>query len=122
MSKLNEKVDQIFAEWDKPDSPGCALAVIQNSEIIYKRGYGMANLEHDIPIKPETIFDIGSTSKQFTALSILLLARHGKLSLDDPIQKYLPEIPEYENPVTVRNLVHHTSGLRDYLVLLALKQ
>ena len=120
MSKLNEQVDQIFAEWDKSDSPGCALAVIRDGEIIYTRGYGMANLEHDVPIKPETIFDIGSTSKQFTALSILLLARHGELSLDDPIQKYLPEIPEYENPVTVRNLVHHTSGLRDYLVLLAL--
>jgi CubicO group peptidase (beta-lactamase class C family) len=120
MSNLTERVDKIFAEWDKIESPGCALAVIQNGEIIYKRGYGSANLEHDIPIKPETIFDIGSTSKQFTALCILLLARQGKLNLDDPIQKHLPEMPLYEAPITVRHLVHHTSGIRDYLTLMAL--
>ncbi len=120
MKTITDRVDQIFTEWDKPDSPGCALAVIKDGEIIYKRGYGMANLEHNVPIKPETVFDIGSTSKQFTALSILLLARHGKLSLDDPIQKYLPEMPEYEKPITVRHLVHHTSGIRDYLTLMAL--
>ncbi len=120
MKTITDRVDQVFAEWDRPDSPGCALAVIQDGKIIYKRGYGMANLEHNVPIKPETIFDIGSTSKQFTALSILLLARHGKLSLDDPIQKYLPEMPEYEKTITVRHLVHHTSGLRDYLTLMAL--
>ncbi|MCJ7622460.1 MAG: beta-lactamase family protein [Anaerolineaceae bacterium] len=120
MTQITERVDQLFAEWDKPDSPGCALAVIKDGEIIYKRGYGMANLEHEIPIKPETIFDIGSTSKQFTALCILLLVRHGKLSLDDPIQKYLPEMPEYDNPISIRHLIYHTSGIRDYLGLMAL--
>ena len=116
-----EKVDKIFAAWDKPDSPGCALAVINDGRIIYKRGYGMANLEHNIPISPNTIFDTGSVSKQFTAMSVLLLAEQGKLSLDDDIRKYLPEIPRYETPITIRHLIHHTSGLRDYLTLMALR-
>ncbi len=120
MSTITERVDQIFADWDKPDSPGCALAVIQDGSIIYSRGYGMANLELNVPIQPNSIFDIGSTSKQFTALCILILARRGMLSLDDPIQKYLPEMPVYEQPITVRHLVHHTSGIRDYLTLMAL--
>lgn len=119
--KIVEKlVDQIFADWDQPDSPGCALAVIRDGRIIYSRGYGMANLELGVPIQPNSIFDIGSTSKQFTALCILILARRGMLSLDDPIQKFLPEMPEYEQPITVRHLVHHTSGIRDYLTLMAL--
>jgi CubicO group peptidase (beta-lactamase class C family) len=116
-----EKVDKIFAAWDKPDSPGCALAIINDGRIIYKRGYGMANLEHNIPISPNTIFDTGSVSKQFTAMSVLLLAEQGKLSLDDDIRKYLPEIPQYEAPITIRHLIHHTSGLRDYLTLMALR-
>ena len=90
---LASKVDNIFAEWDKPTSPGCALAVIKDGEIICKRGYGMADLEHDIPISSKTVFYIGSTSKQFVAMSILLLAEQGKLSLDDDIRKYLPEFP-----------------------------
>jgi CubicO group peptidase (beta-lactamase class C family) len=116
-----EKVDKIFAAWDKPDSPGCALAIINDGRIIYKRGYGMANLEHNIPISPNTIFDTGSVSKQFTAMSVLLLAEQGKLALDDDIRKYLPEIPQYEAPITIRHLIHHTSGLRDYLTLMALR-
>jgi CubicO group peptidase (beta-lactamase class C family) len=120
MSVLADRVDRVFSEWDKPDSPGCSLAVIQYGEIIYKRGYGMANLELDVPIRPDSIFDIGSTSKQFTALSVLLLSRRGVLSLDDPIQKYLPEIPGYGAPVTIRHLIHHTSGIRDYLTLMAI--
>ena len=120
MSEITQRVDRIFTTWDRPDSPGCALAVIRDGEIVYKRGYGMANLEHNVPIGPQTIFDIGSTSKQFTALCILLLARRGKLSLDDPIQRFLPEMPEYEQPITISHLIHHTSGLRDYLTLMAL--
>jgi CubicO group peptidase (beta-lactamase class C family) len=115
---LTDKVDQLFAQWDKADSPGCALGVIRNGEFVYKRGYGMANLEYNIPITPASIFWIASTSKQFTAMSIALLARQGKLSLDDDIRKYLPEMPQYERPVTIRHLIHHTSGIRDYAVLL----
>lgn len=114
MSSIISKVDQLFTQWDKSDSPGCALAIIQNGEIIYKRGYGMANLEYNIPISPNSVFDIGSTSKQFTAMCIALLARQNLLSLDDELQQYMSEIPRYDRPITIRHLIHHTSGLRDY--------
>ncbi|MCI0693033.1 beta-lactamase family protein [candidate division KSB1 bacterium] len=111
------KVDALFAEWDNRNSPGCALAVIKDGAIIYKRGYGMADLEHDVPISPNTVFYIGSTSKQFVTTCILLLAEQGKLALDDDIRKFIPEFPEYGKPITIRHLVHHTSGIRDYLTL-----
>jgi CubicO group peptidase (beta-lactamase class C family) len=111
-------VDSIFAGWDKTTSPGCALAIVQDGTIIYKRGYGMANLDLGVPIRSEMIFDIGSTSKQFTAMSIVILARRGLLKLDDPIQKYLPEIPDYGDKITVQHMLNHTSGLRDYLGLM----
>ena len=117
---LTEAVDKLFVQWDKSSSPGGALAVIKDGKIIYKRGYGMANLEHKISVSPATVFNIASVAKQFTAMSILLLARQGKISLDDDIRKYVPEIPKYESPITVRQLVHHTSGLRDYGVLMSL--
>ncbi len=117
---LTKRVDQLFAQWDKPDSPGCALAVIKDGKIVYKRGYGMADLERDVPITPKSVFDIGSTSKQFVAMSIALLARQGKLSLDDDIRKHIPEMHAYDQPVTIRHLIHHTSGIRDYLGLMAL--
>jgi CubicO group peptidase (beta-lactamase class C family) len=116
---LREKVDKVFAQWDKPDSPGCELAVIKDGQIVYKRGYGMANLEHGIPMSPASIMDTGSVSKQFTAMAIALLAEQGKLALDDDVRKYLPEIPQYEVPVTIRHLIHHTSGIRDYLTLMS---
>jgi len=120
MTALTDRVDGLFAEWDRPDSPGCALGIVQDGRLVYKRGYGMANLEHAIPISSRTVFRIGSTSKQFTAACIALLAEQGKLSLDDDIRKYLPEMPEYERPITIRHLIHHTSGLRDYLTLMDL--
>jgi CubicO group peptidase (beta-lactamase class C family) len=112
-----DRVDEIFARWDNPDIPGCAIAIIKDGEIIYKRGYGMANLENDVPITPQSIFYIGSVSKQFVAMSIALLSREGKLSLDDNIRKHIPELPDYGTPITIRHLIHHTSGLRDYLTL-----
>ena len=115
-----DKVDKLFAKWDSTISPGAALAIIKDGEIIYKRGYGMANLEHSVPITSTSVFRIGSTSKQFTASCIAILALEGKISLDDDIRKYIPEIPKYQKPITVRNLVHHTSGLRDYTGLLPL--
>ncbi len=114
---LKVKVDALFARWDKPDSPGCALGIIKDGSFIYKRGYGMANLDYNIPISTNTSFYIASTSKQFTAMSIALLAREGKISLDDDIRKYLPEIPQYQSPVTIRHLIYHTGGIRDYLEL-----
>lgn len=117
---LAAKVDAVFANYDKAASPGCALGVIKDGKLIYGRGYGMANLEHNIPNSPQLIYDIGSTSKQFTAASILLLQQQGKLALDDDVRKFIPELPAYQKPVTIRQLVHHTSGLRDYLVLFSL--
>lgn len=120
MESLTDKVDELFVEWDKLDSPGLALAIIKNGKLIYKRGYGTANLEHNIPISSTTVFRLGSTSKQFTATSIILLAEQGKISLDDDICKYLPEMQKYETHITIRHLIHHTSGIRDYLKLMEL--
>lgn len=112
-----DRVDEIFARWDKRDSPGCALAIIKDGTIIYKRGYGMANLENGIPITSQSVFYVGSVSKQFVAMCIALLAQEGKLSLDDNIRTYVPELPDYGTAITIRHLIHHTSGLRDYLTL-----
>ena len=106
-------VDAIFAEFNSPGSPGCVLGVYQDGAISYSKGYGMANLDWDIPIDPSTVFYVGSVSKQFVATSIALLARGGALSLDDDIRQYLPQLPEYSSPVTIRHLVHHTGGMRD---------
>jgi CubicO group peptidase (beta-lactamase class C family) len=118
--EMTDKVDKIFAAWDKPTSPGAALAVIRDGKIIYERGYGMAKLEDGIAITPDKVFDIGSVSKQFTAACVAMLVREGKVGLDEDIRTYIPEMPAYEKPVTVRHLLHHTSGLRDYNGLLAL--
>ncbi|MDE2700960.1 MAG: serine hydrolase [Gemmatimonadota bacterium] len=117
---LEAKVDQVFAEWDRPDSPGAALSVIKDGEIIYKRGYGMANLEYDIPIAPTTIFDIASVSKQFAGFAIATLLHEGKLALDDDIRMHLPDIPDFGTKITIRHLVHHTSGLRDWVQALVI--
>jgi len=114
---LPTQVDRLFAPWDKPNSPGCALAILQNGATIYQRGYGTADLEHAAPVSPQTVFQIASTSKQFTAMAIILLAQDGKLSLDDPIRRYLPELPPYGAEITVRQALHHTSGLRNLFPL-----
>jgi len=120
----NPAIDSLFAEWDKPDSPGCAVGVIRDGQFVYRHGYGMANLDYDIPNSPETVYYIASDSKQFTAAAIGLLVLDGKLSLDDDIRKYLPEVPDYSKlygvPITVGDLVHHTSGLRDIFTLMGL--
>lgn len=115
--QFEEKVDKLFAQWDKPDLPGCALGVIKDGRIIYEHGYGMADLEHNVPISPRTTFDIGSISKQFTALAIMLLVQQGKVSLDNDVRKYLPEMPDYRETITVRQLLYHTSGLRNHFLL-----
>jgi CubicO group peptidase (beta-lactamase class C family) len=110
----NPSIDRVFAAWDKPDSPGCALAVMRAGAMTYVRGYGSANLELAAPITPDTVFDIGSVSKQFTAMSIVLLAEDGKLSLDDDIHKFVPELPSYGPTLSLRTLLHHLSGLPSY--------
>jgi CubicO group peptidase (beta-lactamase class C family) len=117
---LPANVDVIFQKVDSTVSPGCSLSVMKDGKIIYERGYGMADLDHNIANTPLTVFHVASMSKQITAASILLLAQQGKLSLDDPARKYIPELPDFGAPVTIRQLIHHTSGLRDQWDLLGL--
>ncbi len=117
---LADRIDAIFAPFAAPGSPGAAVAVIRDGEVVHAKGYGLANLELGVPITPESVFYLGSVSKQFVAASIALLEQQGKLSLDDDVRKYVPEIPDYGAPITVRHLVHHTSGIRDYLELMGI--
>ena len=114
-------IDSIFAEWDKPNSPGGSLGIIREGKLIYARGYGMANLEYDIPNDANSVFRIGSTSKQFTAACIVLLAKEGKLTLEDKLNDFFPDFPPYADQITIRHLLNHTSGIRDYLLLSSLK-
>jgi CubicO group peptidase (beta-lactamase class C family) len=116
-----QAVDEIFSEWDKTDTPGCALGIIKDGQLIYSRGYGMANLEYNLPNNSQSVFRIGSTSKQFTAASIIILAQKGKLSLDDTLHKFFPDFPDYAKNITVRHLLNHTSGIKNYLTLAILK-
>jgi len=116
----NEQVDEIFAFWDTDDAPGIAVAVVKDGAILYKKGYGLANVEYDIPIEPSTIFHIASISKQFTVFAVLLLEKQGKLSLDDDIRTYIPEVPDFGKKITLRHLASHTSGLRDQWNLLSI--
>jgi len=106
-------VDQLFTKWNNA-TPGVAVAIERNGKIIYNKAFGLADLEHNIPNTPATIFEAGSVSKQFTAAAILLLAQERKLSLDDDVRKYVPELPVYDKPITIRNLMNHTSGLKDW--------
>jgi CubicO group peptidase (beta-lactamase class C family) len=117
------RVDAIFERYSKPRSPGCALAVIKDGEIVYEQGYGLANLELDVPVTPATVFNIGSMSKQFTAFAVALLEADDELAFDDDIRWYLPEMHNFGVSITVRDLIHHTSGLRDtFPELLALAE
>jgi CubicO group peptidase (beta-lactamase class C family) len=113
-----KKADAFLAQWDKNDMPGCAVGVIKDGKLVYKRGFGMANLDYDVPNTPATLFNLASASKPFTAMSVALLAQQGKLSLDDDIRKYIPEIPKYDETVTIRHLLYHTSGIREYQALI----
>jgi CubicO group peptidase (beta-lactamase class C family) len=106
-------VDRIFAKWTA-STPGCAVGVGVGGVPVLAMAYGEADLEHDVANTSDTLFEAGSVSKQFTAAAVLLLARDGKLSLDDPVRKYLPEVPDYGTPITIRHILTHTSGLRDW--------
>ena len=112
-SANNAKVDALFAEWNRTDSPGCSVGVGREGTVLYEHGYGMASLELAVRIAPDSVFPAASISKQFTAMSILLLVQRGQMQLDDDVRKYIPELPGYEAPVTIRHLLNHTSGLRD---------
>jgi CubicO group peptidase (beta-lactamase class C family) len=120
LAAADSRVDAVFQEFDRPGSPGCAVGVYRDGTVSYARGFGEANLDHSIPITPDTVFYVGSVSKQFTAMSVALLAREGKLSLDDPVRKYVPELPDFGKPITIRHFIHHTGGLREKWDLLAL--
>ena len=117
---LQAKIDAVFARFTTA-TPGCAVGVYRAGQTVLSRGYGMADLERGVPIRPNTVFDIASVSKQFTATAIVLLAQEGKLSLDDSVRKYVPELPDYAAAITLRHLLQHTSGLRDYPDLLLLE-
>jgi CubicO group peptidase (beta-lactamase class C family) len=120
IQELTGRVDSLFSQWDRSDSPGCAVAIVKDGTPVYKKGFGCANLEYGIPITPTTVFPAASVSKQFTAFSIAMLAHHGKLSLDDDIRLYLPELPDFGKSITIRQMIHHMSGLRDQWVLLGM--
>ncbi len=113
-------LDALFARWDHPDTPGAALAVISDGKVVYRRGYGLADLDHGAPITPQTPFHVASLSKQFTACAVLLLAQEGRLSLDDDVRGALPKLHDFGRTMTLRHLLHHTSGLRDQWDLLLL--
>ena len=115
-----KKIDNLFQEWNNTLSPGCTIGIVMNDQLVFSKGYGMANLEYEIPNTPQTIYHMASVSKQFTAYSIVLLAKQGKLSLDDDIHKWLPWFPDLKEKITIRNLLNHTSGIRDQWQLLAI--
>lgn len=116
----NAQIDAVFAKYDSTTSPGCSAAAAKDGKLVYSRGYGMANLDHSVPITPQTPFHVASVSKQFTAAAIVLLAQEGKLGLDDDVRKHLPEVPDLGATITLRQLIHHTSGVRDQWDLLGL--
>lgn len=117
---IGQLVDKVFEPWIRSDAPGCAVSVSQGGHVVYEHGYGMADLEQGVANRPDTVFNIASLSKQFTSITIMLLAEQGKLSLDDDIRKHVPEVPDYGKTITVRQLANHTSGLRVVPTLLSL--
>ena len=117
---IARRLDELLGESCPAGAPGFSVAVIQHGKPVYEKGYGLANLEYDIPVTPQTIYHVASVSKQFTAMAVVLLEEDGKLSLEDDLHKYLPELPDYGHPITIRQLLQHTSGIRDQWQTLAL--
>src|SRR5690349_1072999 len=113
-------VHSVSAGYSRAAGPGCAVGVSRDGVLQYAQGYGLAEIESKTPIRPGTVFNVGSTSKQFVTFATMLLASQGKLSLDDPVRRFVPELPDFGVPITIRQLIHHTSGLRDYASLLSL--
>src|SRR5688572_29266494 len=109
---IDKQIDDLFSGYNST-TPGVAVAVVKDGKIIFKKGYGTANLEYDIPITTKTVFQLASVSKQFTAFSIYLLEKQGKLSLEDDVRKYLPEVPDAGKTVRIKHLLSHTSGIKD---------
>ena len=101
-----DSIDKLFAQFARPDSPGCAVGIYQNGQVVYKKAYGMADLERDVPLTTDSVFDVGSIAKQFTAASVVLLAQQGKLKFTDSVRKYVPELPAYYERVTIDHYFH----------------
>jgi CubicO group peptidase (beta-lactamase class C family) len=125
-TKLNpafvEKIDKLFGAYDGNDRPGASIAMVKDGEIAYQQGYGMANLEYDVPNTPRTVFHVASVSKQFTCFAILLLVQDGKLSLDDDIRDHVQWFPDLGYKITLRHLMYHTSGIRDQWTLMEMSE
>ena len=117
---LSKQIDELLAGWSRTDGPGAAVAVVRDGKIVFQNAYGMADLERGVALTPQSAFEIGSISKQFTAMCVLLLEHDGKLALDDDIRVTIPEMPTYEEAITLRHLLHHTSGIRDIETLVPL--
>jgi len=115
-----QKVDELFAQYDKPGSPGCSVGIIRDGKFAYRRSFGEASLELSVPLTSQSVFYMASVSKQFTAASIVLAAEQGFLSLDDDVRKYIPELPDYGHRITLRQMLHQSSGFRDFFALLYL--
>jgi len=116
-AQLRLRVDSVFTRYNGTDRPGCAVGVSRNGTVLLERGYGMADLESGRPITPETVFESGSVAKQFVAATVVLLSQEGKLSLDDRLRRHLPELPPWADSITLRQMLGHTSGLRDQWTL-----
>ena len=113
---IGRRIDAVYARY-ATGGPGCAVGVYRGGRIVYAKGYGLANIEYNVPVTPQTPFIMGSVSKQFTAAAIALLVEEGRIRLDDDVRKYVPELPDYGTKITIDHLVHHTSGLRDFWTL-----
>ena len=109
----SKRLDDIFREWSQAGTPGAGVTVVQHGKIVVEKGYGIANLEYNVPVATQTVFHVASVSKQFTAMALVLLEIDGKLSLEDDVRKYLTELPDYGHTITIRQLLQHTSGIRD---------
>jgi CubicO group peptidase (beta-lactamase class C family) len=120
-AELVDKLEKVFEPWNRSDGPGGVVGIVKDGELIFSKGYGLASVEHSALMRLDSILDIGSVSKQFTAMSIYLLEEEGKLSVDDDVQKHIPELPTFDHPVKIHELIHHTSGIRDYFTLFSVK-
>ncbi len=119
LQSISAAVEHVYRDLERTDGPGCAVGFARDGKLIYQRQFGMANLEHDIPILAGTVFRVGSTTKQFVATSIALLSLQGKLDLDADIHTILPDLPDYGTPVTIRQMINHSSGIPDYMPIVA---
>ncbi|MEM6541256.1 MAG: serine hydrolase domain-containing protein, partial [Bacteroidota bacterium] len=116
----SKKIDSLFLSWTEANHPGGAIGVMQNGEVIYSKAFGLASLEYQVPNTAQTVFNVGSVSKQFTAMAMVLLHERGLLSIDDDIRKYLPDMPDFGHTITIRHMLHHTSGMRSLHAMLEL--